>query len=307
MSEVRDTYIRTVSAKGSLVLAVTSSRGAYRSTDDGNNWALMDTSLSDPDIESFTFVGPDIYASTTFTGFIFKSTDDGLTWTISSNGLSQYSSVHKVIQHDSNLFAAAGDGVYKSTDNGNTWNLAINGMTSTVVLTVFAYGNTILAGTAEGFIFRSTDEGDIWTDAGDGLPPLGSNSAVEVFAVKGQNLLCGTYATGIWLRPVNEVVTSVADQGQENMPLRFDLGQNYPNPFNPSTVIKYSIPQNGFVTLKIYNSIGQEVATLVNEKKDRGNYSINFDAGKSSLASGVYIYRLQVNGYSASKKMLLLK
>ncbi len=85
----------------------------------------------------------------------------------------------------------------------------------------------------------------------------------------------------------------------------YSLSQNFPNPFNPSTTINYQIPQTGFVTLKIYDILGKEVTTLVNEQKNQGRYSINFDA--SRLASGVYIYQLRVNVYVSSKKMLLLK
>ena len=85
----------------------------------------------------------------------------------------------------------------------------------------------------------------------------------------------------------------------------YTLSQNFPNPFNPATTINYQIPQTGFVTLKIYDILGKEVATLVNEQKNQGRYSVNFDASK--LASGVYIYRFRANDYVSSKKMLLLK
>ncbi len=89
------------------------------------------------------------------------------------------------------------------------------------------------------------------------------------------------------------------------LPATYSLEQNYPNPFNPSTTINYQLPQNGFVTLKIYDILGKEVATLVNEQKNQGRYSVDFDA--SRLASGVYIYQLRANDYMSSKKMLLLK
>ena len=96
----------------------------------------------------------------------------------------------------------------------------------------------------------------------------------------------------------------VAYSGEE-IPSKYDLAQNFPNPFNPATTINYQIPQNGLVTLKIYDILGKEVATLVNEQKNQGRYSVNFDA--SRLASGVYIYQIRVNDYVSSKKMLLLK
>ena len=86
---------------------------------------------------------------------------------------------------------------------------------------------------------------------------------------------------------------------------KFVLEQNFPNPFNPSTTIKYQIPKDGIVTLKIFDILGKEVKTLVNEMKVTGGHEIIFDAGE--LASGFYIYRIQVNNYIAAKKMMLLK
>jgi len=85
----------------------------------------------------------------------------------------------------------------------------------------------------------------------------------------------------------------------------YDLAQNYPNPFNPSTTIKYQIPEDGMVTLKIYDILGKEVKTLINEQKATGRYEVKFDA--SDLASGIYLYRLSVNDFISVKKMLLLR
>ncbi|MBT8378059.1 MAG: T9SS type A sorting domain-containing protein [Ignavibacteria bacterium] len=91
----------------------------------------------------------------------------------------------------------------------------------------------------------------------------------------------------------------------EDIPLEYALDQNYPNPFNPSTKIRYQIPEDGIVALKVYDILGSEVVTLVNDEKPAGKYEISFDA--SSLASGVYIYRLQAGEFVNVKKMLLLK
>ena len=85
----------------------------------------------------------------------------------------------------------------------------------------------------------------------------------------------------------------------------YDLAQNYPNPFNPSTTIKYQIPNAGNVTLKVYDILGREVTTLVDEFKNEGRYEVNFNAGK--LASGVYIYTIKSNDFTASKKLMLVK
>jgi uncharacterized delta-60 repeat protein len=88
-------------------------------------------------------------------------------------------------------------------------------------------------------------------------------------------------------------------------PTDFVLYQNYPNPFNPTTKISYSIPERSNVILKVYDVLGNEVANLVNEEKDRGVYSINFDA--SALASGMYLYRLQAGSFIETKKLILIK
>ncbi len=85
----------------------------------------------------------------------------------------------------------------------------------------------------------------------------------------------------------------------------FSLAQNYPNPFNPTTVISYTVPKVSKVKLSVFNILGEEVATLVNEVKSQGTYKINFNASK--LSSGVYIYRLETNGFVSSKKMILTK
>jgi hypothetical protein len=90
-----------------------------------------------------------------------------------------------------------------------------------------------------------------------------------------------------------------------SLPTKFSLSQNYPNPFNPSTVISYSIPQSGNVTLKVYNILGQEVATVFHGFQSAGSYTANFDAAK--LASGVYFYRLQAGQFSETKKMMFMK
>ena len=90
-----------------------------------------------------------------------------------------------------------------------------------------------------------------------------------------------------------------------DIPTEFALGQNYPNPFNPATKIKYSVPQNSLVTIAVYDLTGQEVALLLNEVKEAGNYEINFDA--SQLSSGVYFYKMSSNSFSQVKKMSILK
>ncbi|MBI5463484.1 MAG: T9SS type A sorting domain-containing protein, partial [Ignavibacteriales bacterium] len=86
---------------------------------------------------------------------------------------------------------------------------------------------------------------------------------------------------------------------------KFELSQNFPNPFNPSTSIRYSVPVSGMVSLKIYDVLGREVMTVVNQHQSEGAYTVSLDA--STLSSGMYVYKLESGALSVSKKMMLLK
>jgi hypothetical protein len=104
---------------------------------------------------------------------------------------------------------------------------------------------------------------------------------------------------------VDEILTSVTPVSSSLIPQEYTLSQNYPNPFNPTTKINFSIPKQGLVTLKIYDVLGQEVMTLVNETKAIGNYEVEFSG--SNLASGAYFYRIESGEFSNIKRMILLK
>ncbi len=97
--------------------------------------------------------------------------------------------------------------------------------------------------------------------------------------------------------------TSVAENKQ--LIKSFELFQNYPNPFNPATIIRYELPERSFITIRVYDVLGKEIAILVNEEKLSGSYEVEFD-GKG-LASGIYYYRITTDNFSQTKKMILLK
>ena len=104
-------------------------------------------------------------------------------------------------------------------------------------------------------------------------------------------------------------VVSVDDE-TPNLPTSFKLEQNYPNPFNPSTMIRYEIPgqarnDNMLVVLKVYDVLGNEIATLVNEEKPAGTHEVKFSA--TALPSGIYFYRIQAGSFIQTKKMILLR
>lgn len=143
---------------------------------------------------------------------------------------------------------------------------------------------------------ESESTGETGNDSdGDGIPyiPQQANNLASVFA---------TEAT----------LSLVTDVEDENIltPDLFNLAQNYPNPFNPSTIISFDIAADAFVKLKVYNIIGQEVAQLVNENKTAGKYQINWngtDNAGNKVTSGVYLYSLKANDFTATRKMILTK
>jgi len=110
---------------------------------------------------------------------------------------------------------------------------------------------------------------------------------------------------GIELKSVEQgTATSVANQ-EIGTPEYFTLFQNYPNPFNPTTNIRYQIPINSFVTIKIFDILGKEIETLVYRKQTAGTYDVEWNA--SEFSSGIYFYRLTTDGFSEVKKMILIK
>ncbi len=136
-----------------------------------------------------------------------------------------------------------------------------------------------------------------WNDNENGI---GANHEIALFSTA---WYCETLDTFGIMGP-KAFVTDV-EPITETLPSSYALEQNFPNPFNPSTTINFSIPVEGFVTLEIYNAIGQKVASLVNETKSAGTYKVNFDA--ATLTSGIYFYKISVGNFTEAKKMILMK
>lgn len=154
-------------------------------------------------------------------------------------------------------------------------------------------------------VFQITRDGEVVNET-----PATNNPTGHAYTFVDRNLVNGrpyTYRLAAYaldgsvtLYPRAESATPMA-----NIVTEYALGQNYPNPFNPSTSISYAVKDAGLVTLTVYTIDGREVATLVNNTQETGNYTVSFDG--SDLASGVYLYSLTVNGFSATHKMVLMK
>jgi hypothetical protein len=148
-------------------------------------------------------------------------------------------------------------------------------------------------------VYLSTNNGTNWAQVNNGL----TNSYITSLAVNEDNIFSGTNGAGVWRGPLSEF-TSVSDK-LKGLTLSYSLSQNFPNPFNPFTTINYLLLKGGNVKLTVYNAIGSKEATLVNEYKPAGNYSVKFNG--TNLVSGIYLYRLESGNYSMAKKFILMK
>jgi hypothetical protein len=148
---------------------------------------------------------------------------------------------------------------------------------------------------------RSIDGGNTWTT----MTTAGLNNFVQMDLVYSGTTVYA-YAFALSGQVIKLIESPVGIQPiAGNTPTQYSLGQNYPNPFNPTTKIDFAIPKSSIVTVKIYDILGHEIKTLVNEYKTAGIYSIEFDA--SSLSSGVYFYTIHAGDFTASKKMTVIK
>jgi hypothetical protein len=200
-----------------------------------------------------------------------------------------------------NIFAGTSNtGVFLSTNNGANWSLSRNGLADSSSYALAVCDTIIFAGGSTGKVYVSSDKGTNWELFTGGLPGIFN---INFLAVKGKSIFAGTAGGGLWMHSISELV----GVSEENigLPKQFTLSQNYPNPFNPTTIIQYSLATKQFVTLKVYNLLGKEITTLVNEERPEGQYSLNFNAG--NIPSGVYFYTIRAGSFTETKKMLLLK
>jgi hypothetical protein len=185
-------------------------------------------------------------------------------------------------------------------DKGISWAAVNSGLTNLSVSAIVLVGNNLFAGTNDGGVFLSTDQGTGWAAVNTGL----EHSDERGLAVLNVNLVAGTWKKGIWQRPLSEMI-EIVDNHPLHIPAEYLISQNYPNPFNPGTRIDYSIPRQSHVTLKIFDILGREVATLADESQEAGDKSIAFDG--ATLPSGVYFYRIVAGNFTETKKMILAK
>jgi hypothetical protein len=305
---LKNKLVYKIAAYGSTVFAATMGDGVFLSNDGGDWWLPASTGLPNPFVTSFALSGTALFAGTIGSG-VYRWFSGTLTWEPVNVGLNTpfILSLGGFGAGDLVYAGTIGNGIFGSQNNGNTWD-NLNGasvntgnlIVSAILMGYDAY-DLFMAGIGKGIYF-STDRGSTWNTANTGL----TNKVVTSFAAGSSRIFAGTMGKGVWYRGLPELfrteLTGVADV---DLPAGFRLEQNYPNPFNPKTEIRYQISEAGMVRLAVFDVLGREVATLVNQQQSPGSYTASFDGNK--LSSGVYSYRLTSGDRSEMKQMVLVK
>lgn len=304
-------YFRQL-AGNSEDLFVATDMGVYYKKPDGENWVGANDGLTDLDVRSIFLNGNDLFCGTYADG-IFKTSINSINWVNVNNGINSGDYALDFDATSSKIFAATSGGIYSSANAGQNWTPVPNdaGTATNVIEDIEIVGNSVFAtvGSGEGGIAYSSDLGANWSMENQGLPNYPYSSSLEISSSK---IFLGVNLNGeLWERNLSEFVTDVEDE-ENTFPKEFRLSQNYPNPFskgsggNSSTVISYQLPKSEFVSLKVYDVLGNEIIELVNKEQSAGNYNVNFSAN-AELAAGVYFYRLQAGNFVQTKKMMLIK
>ena len=317
--------------------------GLYRSTDHGIGWSKLNVDPFYANYlanQVETDKNGNVYVSAN-TYYMYKSIDNGENWSqiISKPAINRIS----IDKDRGKIYAAEGQNIVSlSSDNGVTWQDVGDDSTLGLIETLYTspYDGTLYAGThskgiyyfdsskwvkipffenseynaimgividtlkniyvgtATKGIYKTIDLGKTWQEVNYGISQF-----IRTFAVnKNMKIFVGSSSDGVFKKL--DVVTGVKEL-RSQIPVKFYLSQNYPNPFNPSTVISYQLSALSKISIKVYDVLGREITTLVNQEQHAGNYIVNFDASK--LSSGVYFYRIVAGNFVQTKKMVLIK
>ncbi len=287
-------------------------------TNGGLNW-LVNSFVEPGYLGSIMFQNINLGFTLSFQGYIYKSTNSGVNWNI-LNHLPYYT--FSVTFNNADIgFITAGNLsdstglIYKTIDSGNNWTTVYSDGLGTINPILFVNSNTGFAagqreytfGPVSARIIKTTNAGINWyiDTLFSNVGGLGSLFFIDEntgYAVGSNGAIFKTTTGG---NPVG------INNNTGEIPAAFSLYQNYPNPFNPGTKISYDLPTDVSVKLVVYDVIGREVKTLVNEKQNAGKHEIDFDA--SNYPSGVYYYKLETgsslssSGFTKTRKMVLIK
>ena len=312
--------ILSLAADGNNLFAISNKRSIYKSTDGGETWVETVINYTGnfngtSAIVSFAASGNTYLATLEGDGAII-STDAGLNWTLKNSTNNKI--IYWVYKVNNDIWGfttfSAFDGIYKYNLSTNEWgNNYLPG--SFYIPISIATNGTQLISSFSGFLtsdtryYSSNNNGTSWSELTTDTIGLG-NKILSPYALA----VNSSYYFAAYWKFANSVVTAgvyrlplttTSLTSEKSIPNSYHLSQNYPNPFNPSTTISWQLAASSFVTLKVHNVLGKEVAALVNEEVQAGMHSVNFDA--SHLSSGIYFYTLKTNSFMQTKKMILLR
>jgi len=283
-----------------------------RTTNGGSQWDEIVLSIYSPRLLSIYFLNTNLGWTTGTYNTVYRTTDAGISWDSIAYLAGGITNSHFGVYFSDSLngnicgveYHGTGNNnsaIYKTSDGGFSWTFVAGvGYGLFYSLAHHTLSNSLYSVGYGGYphivgqIYKSTNGGNDWSE----ITCPTSEHLNKITFTQYKGWIVGR--NGTILKSL--ISTSVEET---DYLLIYYLLQNYPNPFNPSTTIKYKIPEISFVTLKIYDVLGNEISTLVKEEKPAGSYKVKFDA--SGFPSGIYFYQLQAGSFVETKKMVLLK
>ena len=299
-NSIQDEHIKTLTIDGPNSYAGTDS-GIFFSTVNSSNWIRIypvNALNMFPYVSSLIVDRPNIYAGSLIGAIISK--DNGQTWNVVTSGLPDPVSVSSIVKCNSDLFAATATGIYILDNIKNLW-IPINGTAQNFsnITSLVSYGSTLFAGSNSGDLLLTSNNGNNWSILNSRM------TITQLYSlVINDSFIYAVTDNGILYSSISGMETNV-ESLKKTVPASYILFQNYPNPFNPATTISYQVPKPGKILIKVYDMLGREIRTLVNEEKPAGSYSLKFDG--RGLTSGIYIYRMIASDNVFTRKFVLLK
>jgi len=318
----------TFLASGTII-AGTGTDGLHATVDGGTSWtklsALPSTGAqTTPNIFSLASDNTGYLYAGTYGSGVYRAESNGILW--NADGMNGFRVNAFARNPLGGMFAATEAGIWKDTikvvpnpqdttllDTTRVWKNVLDAVVTTGDTLLFQFFATslvstpsghIVAGTAGRGAFRSTNAGERWDPVNTGL--VGTD--IRTMAMDAQGFIyCGTINGTVFKSSAAESMTPIAPPiaPPSVIPKAYAVEPNYPNPFNPSTTIPFALPLAGRVSLKVYNAIGQEIASLLDQEMPAGTHAAVWDA--SNIPSGMYFYRFQSASFSQTGKLMLMK
>ncbi|MBN2571997.1 MAG: T9SS type A sorting domain-containing protein, partial [Ignavibacteriales bacterium] len=298
-----NTGVRCLTKNNDYLFTGTWGGGVFRSADTGKTWQAV--GVDGEAVKSILAVDSVIFAGAS--PRVYFSTDNGNTWNYST--LPYPSGDLRNFYYDGFKVYACDFGLYSSSNMGISWELEYGVVFDSVgtpidvkqFMDITGYNNFLIGSIALDGIYISSDSGASWNSFNEGID---SNWTFTGLAVKTPYIFALKQDFGsVYKRDLSEITN--VEEITKTVPEGFTLYQNYPNPFNPTTTISFSLSEDIFVSLKIFDILGREVETLLSDKFSAGTYSEQWNA--TNLPSGIYLYQINAGNFTETRKLVLIK